>query len=215
MTAKSVDELAKVIWDYSQLSHKLTSADAAIVMGSGDIRVAERASDLWQEKLVPFLVVSGGFGTREVAGWTITEAEKFSKIILANGVPRSAILIEDKATNSAENFQFSMEILNSRKISTHKLIVVTKPYMERRAFVTFRKLFPKIEVLVTSPQISYKDYPNLKISKDLMINIMVGDLQRIRVYPKQGFSISQKIPITVLDAMDKLIKVGYDKQLVI
>lgn len=47
-----------------------------------------------------------------------------------------------------------------------------------------------------------------------IINIMVGDLQRIRVYPAKGFQIPQDIPEDVWEAYNRLVALGYDKQLV-
>ena len=42
---------------------------------------------------------------------------------------------------------------------------------------------------------------------------MVGDLQRIQVYPEKGFQIFQEIPDEVLEAYQKLVKLGYTKHL--
>jgi hypothetical protein len=43
---------------------------------------------------------------------------------------------------------------------------------------------------------------------------MVGDLQRIRIYPGRGFQIEQEIPEDVWQAFGKLIELGYDKHLI-
>jgi hypothetical protein len=47
-----------------------------------------------------------------------------------------------------------------------------------------------------------------------VISIMVGDLQRIRVYPEKGFQIPQEIPADVWDAYEELVAAGYDTRLV-
>ena len=58
--------------------------------------------------------------------------------------------------------------------------------MERRSYATFRKVWPEKEVLVTSPQLSLAEYLNRyshgALTPDDVVSIMVGDLQRIRVY---------------------------------
>jgi len=46
-----------------------------------------------------------------------------------------------------------------------------------------------------------------------VINIMVGDLQRIRIYPDKGFQISQDIPDDVWAAYERLVARGFDKHL--
>ena len=43
---------------------------------------------------------------------------------------------------------------------------------------------------------------------------MVGDLQRILIYPARGFQIPQDVPEDVLDAYRQLVTAGYDKYLV-
>ena len=84
--------------------------------------------------------------------------------------------------------------------------------MERRAYATFRKQWPELEITVTSPKISYDLYMNSgDVSKDIFINVMVGDLIRIREYPKLGFQIEQEIPGEVWEAGQELLKLGYNK----
>jgi uncharacterized SAM-binding protein YcdF (DUF218 family) len=214
MNDAEIDRLARIIWDYSQMNHRLEPADAIIAMGSMDLRVAERAAELWNKKLSPIIVASGGFGRLTSSRWTESEAQKFAKVMLAKGVPEQNILVEDRSTNAAENFEFSTEALKEKGIQPKRLIIVTKPYMERRAYATVRKLFPDIEVQLASPEISYENYPTDEIPKDLMINILVGDAQRLMLYPEKGYTIPQDTPKEVEDAMNQLIKLGYDKQLI-
>jgi len=47
-----------------------------------------------------------------------------------------------------------------------------------------------------------------------VISIMVGDLQRIRLYPAKGFQIHQDIPDEVWQAFEALVAAGYDRHLV-
>jgi hypothetical protein len=90
--------------------------------------------------------------------------------------------------------------------------------MERRSYATFRKLWPEKELLVTSPNASLDQYmngySNDALSRDEVISIIVGDLQRIRLYPAKGFQIHQDIPDDVWDAYEALVKAGYDKHLI-
>lgn len=89
--------------------------------------------------------------------------------------------------------------------------------MERRAYATFRKVWPEKSVLVTSPQVSMDDYltrySHASLSERDVISIIVGDLQRIREYPARGFQVHQDIPDDVWDAFGKLVEAGYDTHL--
>ncbi|MFA5967499.1 MAG: YdcF family protein [Patescibacteria group bacterium] len=210
----SVDKLAKIIWDYHHMQHQLQKSDCIVVLGSQDTRVAERGAQLLLEGWAPLIVFSGGFGRITKNIWKETEAEKFKQIALAMGVPPDKILVEDTSTNTGENITSVRKLLENKSIDIKRIIAVHKPYMERRTYATFKKLWPEIDVLVTSPQIAYENYPTAEISEEDVINIMVGDLQRIKLYPEMGFQISQVIPDKVWSAYEQLVALGYSKCLI-
>lgn len=207
--------LAKQLWDYHHVNHDLEKADCILVLGSHDTRVAERAAELYLQKWAPLLIFSGGLGRLTEGVWTETEADLFAKIAIDKGVPREAILIENKSTNTGENILFTRQLLRENKIDPQSFIVVQKPYMERRSFATFKKHWPDKKLIVTSPQISFENYPNAEIPVEQVINIMAGDLQRIKVYAEMGFQIYQEIPPHVWNAYKQLVKSGFDEHLIV
>ena len=129
------------------------------------------------------------------------------------GVPSEAIFIENQSTNTGENILFTQKLLNDKGLDPYSFLLVQKPYMERRSFATFKKQWPGKNLLVTSPQIAFEDYPNEEIPLERVINVMVGDLQRIKIYPEKGFQIYQEIPHDVWAAYERLIREGFDKHL--
>ncbi len=169
---------------------------------------------MFLEGWAPLLVFSGGLGNLTGHIWDEPEAEKFARIAVQMGVPAEKILIENKSTNTGENVRFTRKLLEERNIGAGKFILVQKPYMERRAYATFRKFWPEKECVVTSPQISFQDYPCDGISKQDVIHIMTGDLQRIREYPERGFQIQQEIPDDVWSAYERLVALGYTGNLI-
>jgi uncharacterized SAM-binding protein YcdF (DUF218 family) len=210
--------LVERIWRYHQLNHELAKADVILVLCSHDTVVAERGAELFLEGWAPLLVFSGGLGSITGRLWREPEAEQFAKIAVGLGVPREKILTENRSTNTGENVLFTRQLLAGRQLDPETFIVVQKPYMERRSYATFKKLWPEKEVLVTSPRISLDEYlsrySNETLSSDDVIGIMVGDLQRIRLYPDKGFQIPQAIPDDVWEAYEALVEAGYDKHLV-
>ena len=208
-----LDHLARKIWDYHHLNHQLEKSDAILALGSHDTRVAERGAQLFLEGWARLLIFSGGLGNLTRGLWDQPEAERFADVAVRMGVPKEGILIENRSTNTGENIRFTRELLEERKLDPQKFILVQKPYMERRTYATFKKVWPEKQVIVTSPQVSYEDYPNREISKQEVINIMVGDLQRIRLYPAKGFQIYQEIPPEVWDAYQELIRLGFAQHL--
>src|SRR5689334_3636409 len=210
--------LAEKLWDYHLMKHQLAPADAILVLCSHDERVAERGAQLFLERFAPLLIFSGGRGAITARLWNEPEAERFARIAMALNVPAANILIEPNSTNTGENIRFTKQLLAERELDPQSFIVVQKPYMERRAFATFRQFWPDKRVTVTSPQVSFADYlanyAHSSLSADDVIGIMVGDLQRIRLYPERGFQIAQEIPADVWSAYERLVHAGYDKYLI-
>ncbi|HEU4913790.1 MAG TPA: YdcF family protein [Candidatus Saccharimonadales bacterium] len=108
MDEASIKASANIVWNYTKMGAKLEPADAIIAMGSMDMRVAERAADLWQQKLAPIIVVTGGLGRLTGDDVTLSEAAKFAAVLRACGIPDEAVLIEDKASNGAETLRFPL-----------------------------------------------------------------------------------------------------------
>lgn len=210
--------LAERIWRYHQLNHALSKADAILVLCSYDLSVARRGAQLFLDGWAPLLIFSGGLGSITSRLWSEPEADQFARIAVAMGAPRERILIENRSTNTGENVLFTKQLLEERQIDVRKFLLVQKPYMERRCYATFRQRWPEKELLVTSPQVSFDEYlraySNDALSTDEVIGIMVGDLQRIRLYPEKGFQIPQDIPGDVWQAFEELVRAGYDKHLI-
>lgn len=214
MIAPEVIQLAQKLWDYHLLHHKLKKADCIFVLGSHDWRVAERGAELYLQGFAPLLILSGGLGRLTEGVWKQTEADLFAQIAMKKGVPEKALLIENKSTNTGENILFTQQLLHDKGLHPQSYLLVQKPYMERRSYATFKKHLPEAEVMVTSPQLSFEQYANVEIPIEKVINIMVGDLQRIKVYPEKGFQIYQEIPDDVWQAFEQLVTLGFDKQLI-
>jgi len=214
MNNLSLDDLAKILWDYNNLNQPLKKSDAILVLGSNDIRVAQRGAELLLQEYAPLIIFSGGFGALTQNLYSKPEAEVFANEAIKMGVPQEKILIERHSTNTGQNIIFTKKLLEEKALKIASFIVIQKPYMLRRTYATFRKQWPGQDFVITSPQIGYEKYSNETISKDLLINIMVGDTQRIKVYPEKGFQIPQEIPEEVWLAFEELVGRGFTKHLI-
>lgn len=209
-----IDKLAKIIWNYHHMNDPIGSADAIFVLGSHDTRVAERGAELYLKKLASCLIFSGGFGRLTKGMFSRPEAEVFAEVAVGLGVPENDIIIENKSTNTGENVEFTRELLKAKGLNFKSFILVQKPYMERRTYATMKKQWPEKKFIVTSPQISFEEYVSEQYPREKLINIMVGDLQRIKEYPKLGFQIHQDIPNNVWQAYERLVSMGYTDHLI-
>lgn len=209
----TVAEAVAKVWDYHLMGHELDPADLIWVLGSHDLRVADRAAELWQAGLAPVVLMSGGLGNFTAGVFEKPEAELLAERAIELGVPPDAILIESRSRNCGENVAFSRELLERMGRAVGSVIAVQKPYMERRTWATIRQQWPEVAVRVTSPQMTFEEYTAGEIGPERVITIMAGDLQRIWEYPKRGFMIEQEVPEEVRAAWEVLVAAGYDGHL--
>jgi uncharacterized SAM-binding protein YcdF (DUF218 family) len=111
----------------------LVRSDAIVAISGGETnsRTME-AIKLYKEGWAPKLIFSGA--AQDTSG--PSNARAMENIALANGVPQSAIYIDETAANTAQNAQGVAAIIHDRDIAS--IILVTSPYHQRRAFITFR-----------------------------------------------------------------------------
>ena len=70
------------------------------------------------------IIVTGGQGSDE----NDTEAAVMARYLIASGVPEAQILLEDRATSTKENFEYSAEILASELPDTSSLCFITSDF---------------------------------------------------------------------------------------
>ena len=211
--SQDILDKARLLWDYHHMNHQPEKSDCILVLGSHDMRVAERGAELYLQQFAPLIIFSGGLGNFTKETWTSSEADLFAQKAIEMGVPVNAILRENKSTNTGENILFTRQLLLNHNIDPETFLLVQKPYMERRSYATFKKNWPDKTLLVTSPQINFDDYATEEIPLEKVINIMVGDLQRIRLYPARGYQVFQEIPDEVWTACEDLIASGFNRHL--
>src|SRR4030088_2080516 len=153
-----IHALVEKVWDYHHLDHQVVHADAILVLCSHDKVVAGRGAELFLQGWAPLLICPGGLGAIPRHLWREPEADQFAAIAIRMGVPKERILIENRSTNTGENVLFTKQLLAEKGIDPRTFILGQKPYMERRSYATFRKVWPEKEVRVTSPRVSLDDY---------------------------------------------------------
>jgi uncharacterized SAM-binding protein YcdF (DUF218 family) len=211
-----VVELAQPIWDFMRLGHSLKSADIILACGSNDLATARRAADLHLRKFAKFIVISGGIAHSNdllATPWKATEAEAFSEAIVAMGVAPAALLLEERATNTEENFRFSRLLIEASGIQVRSAIVVHKPYMERRCFATGQIAWPEISLAVTSLPCEMGAYL-LMTEPATTISVMLGDFQRLKIYGDRGWLTPCVISDDLWRNFEALIRLGFDRHLI-
>jgi uncharacterized SAM-binding protein YcdF (DUF218 family) len=130
------------LWEYHQMGHAVRPCSVAIGLGSHDLGVADTAVDLYRRAMTPLLVFTGATSPTTRARMPRGEAVHYRERALELGVPSSAVLVEPHARNTGENIRFSRLVLEEAGVQVSSALLVTKPYEERRAYATARKLWP-------------------------------------------------------------------------
>lgn len=217
LLSPEVLDAARVIYEFHQLRHRPIPADVIIALGTNDLRVATFAAELFQKGFGQWLICSGGIahqGDLLATPWDRTEAEMYADIAAAQGVPRERILLETRATNTAENVRFSRALLTEKGLDVRNIVIAVKPFMQRRAWATMAVEWPEMAGTVASPALRFEEYFTPELPPEKIIHILMGDLQRIWIYGRRGWSAAQRIPAEVMDAYRFLQSQGWTHHLV-
>ena len=189
-------------------------ADLILAAGSHDLRVPRHAASLFLAGTAPWLMCCGARGKITEGIWTEPEALLFARECETMGVPRERLLLEDRSTNTGENFRFGRELLLRRGIRAESGVIVCKPYMSMRCLATARRQWPELRWSVNAPKIPFSEYPNDDCPLERESLLLTGDLQRLRVYAERGFQTPVEIPDGVWAAYERLVSDGYDRYVI-
>lgn len=138
--------------------------DVILIPGTSKSAITETAARLYREGYAPWVMPSGKFSSSlgrfaaeniddpRYAGDYATDYEYCKHILMANGVPETAILREDRATNSMENAMFSAQAAREAGLAVRKAILCCQAFHARRAYLSYACHFPDAELLVVPTQ---------------------------------------------------------------
>jgi uncharacterized SAM-binding protein YcdF (DUF218 family) len=125
-------------WFFDRRHLPTSPADVALVFGCGEPWKSETrlrtALDLHRRGLAPHLIVSGGV---RMPNSGHTEAQWFRDWLVREGVAPDRVQMEAHATNTAENAEFSLPILQAH--GWRRVILVMSDFEGIRAHLTARR----------------------------------------------------------------------------
>lgn len=210
-------QFARILWNYCLVPHEPAPADVIVALGTNDLRVAEHAADLYRRGYGPTLVCTGGVAHQHdllATSWEKTEAEMFADVAMRHGVPCDRILLEMRATNTAENLLLTSQLLNDVGIHARNVIFAVKPFTQRRVWAALPLKWPNVTATLSSPPLTLDDYFTAELPAEKVVNILMGDVQRLWVYGRRGWSMPQPVPPEVKSAYDRLVALGFTKHLI-
>lgn len=78
---------------------------------------------------------------------------------------------------------------------------------------TCRKLWSELDIICSSRPRTLADYVTSIGDQDRVLNMLVGDTQRLRVNAELGFATHQPLPVDVMPAYTRQVKGGYTRRL--
>lgn len=215
---KTVYDHVKILWDYMHMHMELRPADCIVGFGNYLVDIARRSAQLYKQGYAPKILFSGGLGRNTSGRWQVSEAERFAQIAQQEGVPPQDILLENRSANTAENILFTRETLAQAHMPVRTILAVHQPFMERRIYAALKVYWPQVDAIVTSPQLTIEEHVRSARAQGLdektILDVIVGDFQRIGVYAEKGYQIPQEIPDEVREAFEAMVRLGYTGQLV-
>lgn len=182
------------ITNYIFLEDEITPADVIFIPGCARPEHTEEAARLYREGYAPFLAPSGGFtkveggfqgvkvGAEKYGSDFSCEADFLEAVLLANGVPQSAIVKECTATYTLENAEKTRVLLQERGIlqpeEPHRAILCCKAHHARRSFLYYSLVFPEWEIRVhpvAVDGITRQDWQKTEAGRA----IVLGELKRM------------------------------------
>ncbi|WP_326567211.1 YdcF family protein [Amycolatopsis rhabdoformis] len=176
------------------MHHELRPTDVGIGLGSHDLGVATYTTELYQQGYFPRIVFTGANAPTTVERFPRGEAAHYREHALELGVPDDAILVEPEARNTGDNITLSRQLLDARGIDAKSITLISRPYQQRRAYATCKKHWPEVDVIWVSRPLPLDEYIETIGDVDRVINMLVGDMQRITLYAKQGFQYRKTSP---------------------
>ena len=107
-------------------------AEVIVVLGGGSHERPVRAAELFKEHTAPRIIISGR-----------GDCEINRRLLLAAGVPATAIELENQSRTTRENALFTVKLLREEKVT--RVIIVTSWYHSRRALACFRHYAPELK----------------------------------------------------------------------
>ncbi len=147
------EQMATIV--YGERYSEDTTADAALILGSSQRNATVRARGavkMYREGRFPYVIPSGGVAW-EFDGISMTEAEFMQKLLLTGGVPEEAILLENEATTTKENFIYGTLQLNRRLRlpNVRSVGVITSAFHMRRSMGLAKLLLPRSVTPIAMP----------------------------------------------------------------
>ncbi len=216
MYKQEIKKVLREIWDYMRLNQSLEKCDLIIGCGCSDLHIPIKCASLLKQGYGSKILFAGGLGKQTEDFFEKAEAEIYKDIAMQNGIRNEDIIIETKSTNTGDNFRFAEKILKDQNIKYDKVLIVHRPFDERRTLACAQSILKDKHLIITSPDVTFDEWFDMLDNKSLQniideISVIVGDIQRIIVYPQFGWQLENDVPEKIKKDYFYLKDLGFSK----
>lgn len=141
--------------------------------------------------------------------WNVPEARVFWQRASSLGIDENVVVLEETATNTAENIAKSKALIPDAKSVTF----VTKPNTILRVKLAVPVQWPEVHAYTSCPDIGFPEDVSNIVGLFGLINEMVGDIERIIEYPKLGYQVKHEFPSDVIESWEYLKRQGFTQHM--
>jgi uncharacterized SAM-binding protein YcdF (DUF218 family) len=136
---------------YLSPQDELVKSDAIVAVSGGETESrAQEAIAVYKAGWAPVLVFSGAAADPNGP----SNAQAMATIAEREGVPRSAILMDETSTNTRENAANVKQLIDERGFKS--IILVTSPYHQRRAEIAFRRMLGPTFTIINHSAVDHR-----------------------------------------------------------
>lgn len=181
------DESRQAISEFLFVERKPESVDLAVVMGSEWLPTIDPAIHLFNKGATDRILITGGSYQGKTS--PKSEAQRLLDRAVEAGVALEAILIEDKSTNTLENFLYSRDVIESQIgwKQVNSVAFICKSFHSRRVLMTAEKHWPSkldyfIIPIIDERNITRANWHTFPVGRTRVLE----ELQRIATYTLKG-----------------------------
>lgn len=185
MNNRIVDDITNFIF----VSDEAEEVDAIFLPGGSHPEQPEYAAELYHKGYAKWLIPSGGLsvkrdkwpGVRSKAdiydGDYQSDCEFFTDVLLKNGVPAPAIIVEDKSGHTRDNAFLSRKAVDEKGVDIKTALIVCKAFHARRCLMLYQMAFPDVNIKVC-PVHCYNITKDNWYKSETGIDRVLGELAR-------------------------------------
>lgn len=174
------------ITEFLFLEKPASKADLIFVFGNDWLATMDSVAEMYHAGASANVLISGHSANKERA---ISEAERFAAKGLELGISKSAFILEHRATNTKENLEFSIPLIEEKigLRTIRSILFVCKTFHTRRVLMTAKKFLPPHIEYFFLPMIDERNIQrdNWWLDHDRFERVVM-ELRRIADYTLKG-----------------------------